>query len=154
MKPLVVLGIAAFVGVGAGAWPALHLVGPTKVETPPTHGEPIAGCGVTDGDTIRCGSERIRLLGIDAPELAGHCRPGRSCAPGDPIASKDRLAAALTGDLRIVRVSKDRYERTLATVSGARGDLSCAQLAGRAAIYRSDWDDGKRVAQQCPEFAR
>ena len=31
-------------------------------------------CTVVDGDPLRCGSERVRLLGIDAPELPGHCR--------------------------------------------------------------------------------
>lgn len=29
-----------------------------------------------DGDTLRCGRERIRLLGTDAPELPGHCQRG------------------------------------------------------------------------------
>ncbi|MGC1270186.1 MAG: hypothetical protein WA842_06275 [Croceibacterium sp.] len=38
-----------------------------------------AACSVTDGDTIRCGDERIRLLGIDAPEMGGRCREGRVC---------------------------------------------------------------------------
>ena len=31
---------------------------------------------VTDGDTLRIGSERIRLHGIDAPESAQRCRAG------------------------------------------------------------------------------
>ena len=31
---------------------------------------------VTDGDTLRIGSERIRLHGIGAPESAQRCRAG------------------------------------------------------------------------------
>ena len=46
---------------------AVMLAGCTPPPLPPE--EPLAGCSVSDGDTIRCGSERIRLLGIDAPEL-------------------------------------------------------------------------------------
>lgn len=112
-------------------------------------GEPISGCKATDGDTIRCGDERVRLLGIDAPELPGHCRRGRVCAPGDPIASTESLRSALTGQLRIQRVSTDRYGRTIALVSGGMGDLSCWQLQHRQATYRADWDNGARVQAGC-----
>ena len=74
-----------------------------------------------------CGSERIRLLGIDAPELPGDCRNGRVCAPGDPLASTASLARAISPDMRITRVGQDRYGRALAMVAGALGDLSCWQ---------------------------
>ena len=109
-------------------------------------------CQAVDGDTLRCNGERIRLLGIDAPEK-GKCRRGRKCAPGDPKASQRSLEAALTGELRIQRVGTDRYGRTLAMVRGARGDLSCWQLKKRQAIYRRDWDNGLRVFKACPASA-
>lgn len=57
----------------------------------------LAGCTVTDGDTIRCGDERIRLLAIDAPELPGHCARGRNCVEGDPVASATNLKDAMHG---------------------------------------------------------
>lgn len=114
------------------------------------YGQTISGCRVTDGDTIRCGDERIRLLAIDAPEMPGHCRSGRRCAPGDPYASTDSLRAAMTGSLTIDRVGEDHYGRTLARVAGSRGDLSCWQLEHDQAVYRSDWDNGLRVARTCP----
>lgn len=116
-----------------------------------TYGEPIGGCWVTDGDTIRCGDERIRLLAIDAPELPGHCQGRRRCAPGDPFASTESLRSAMTGSLTIDRVGKDHYGRTLARVAGTKGDLSCWQLNQDLAIYRSDWDDGFRIARTCPK---
>lgn len=109
---------------------------------------PLSGCRVVDGDTLRCGDERIRLLGIDAPEK-GRCQPGRRCAPGDPIASEDSLRAAAAGPLTITRVGRDRYGRTLALVSGPRGDLACHQLRAGHAIYRTDWDNGRRLAAIC-----
>lgn len=110
----------------------------------------VSGCTVTDGDTIRCGSERIRLLGIDAPELHGCYPRGRHCAPGDPIASRDNLRRLLaSGPVRIERVTTDRYGRTVAVVMAGRVNTSCAQLAGGYAIYRDDWDNGNLVAEAC-----
>lgn len=116
--------------------------------------EPVAlgeRCTATDGDTIRCGDERIRLLGIDAPETAGHCREGRTCAPGDPIASKESLRIALAqGALQIRRIGQDRYGRTLALVSAAGMDLSCHQLAQGQAVYVERWDNRRALARTCP----
>ncbi|WP_404337806.1 thermonuclease family protein [Sphingomonas sp. MMS12-HWE2-04] len=111
---------------------------------------PIADCRVIDGDTLRCGEERIRLLGIDAPELPGHCRQGRRCVSGDGTASKLKLGQALVGQVRVERLALDRYGRTIGLVSGGKGDLSCWQLRHRQAIYRGDWDNGKRVEKICP----
>jgi endonuclease YncB( thermonuclease family) len=101
---------------------------------------------VTDGDTFRCGGERIRLVGIDAPELPGHCRRGRRCVAGDPWAAKRALARALGArPLLIRRFALDRYGRTIAAVSAGGLDLSCHQLRARAAVYVARWDDGGTV---------
>lgn len=109
-------------------------------------------CTVTDGDTIRCGEERIRLLGIDAPETAGHCRAGRKCVAGDPAASTQSIEAAMEkGPKRIIRMGTDRYGRTLALVKVGEVDLSCHQLAGGHAVYVARWDTRKAVARTCPE---
>jgi micrococcal nuclease len=51
---------------------------------------------VLDGDTFTCwGGARIRIARIDAPELSGHCRRGRDCAPGDPQVSREALRRLL-----------------------------------------------------------
>ncbi|WP_322740305.1 thermonuclease family protein [Sphingomonas sp. M1-B02] len=102
-----------------------------------------------DGDTLRCGRELIRLIGIDAPELPGHCQTGRDCAPGDPIASKLALDALSRGAVVIERDGRDVYGRTLARVRVNGVDLSCAQLAGGHAIYRPDWDQFGLVGKDC-----
>jgi endonuclease YncB( thermonuclease family) len=117
-------------------------------------GAALSGCRAVDGDTLRCGDERIRLLGIDAPELPGHCHGTRVCAPGDPYASQRHLATAIDGKLTIYRMGTDRYGRTLATVSGPAGDLSCGQLKAGLAIYKPRWDNRHRVASLCPEQAQ
>ncbi len=110
----------------------------------------LIACHPVDGDTIRCGGERIRLQGIDAPEMQGHCQQGRRCAPGDPIASKQSLARAMqSGPIRIERTGTDRYGRTLGMVRAGGVDLSCWQLAYRQAIYKPQWDAGGMVARSC-----
>lgn len=110
---------------------------------------PLENCRVVDGDTLRCGRERVRLLGIDAPEMPGHCQRNRRCAPGDPFASKRSLTQAASGRLMIERIGADRYGRTLGLVRGARGDLSCWQLQRSQAQYRRDWDDDGALAKRC-----
>lgn len=114
----------------------------------------LTGCTVTDGDTLRCGEERIRLTGIDAPELR-ECNPRRRrCAPGDGRASRQALQRAIAGrDLQIVRLGRDRYGRTLAAVFVDGRNLACVQLKAGQATYRADWDDRRLVAKDCPTLA-
>lgn len=93
-----------------------------------------------NGDTLRCGKERIRLLGIDAPEMPGHCRRGRSCVQGDPYASKAALASMLNGYAIIARRGRDRYGRTLARVRVDGIDLSDAQVSFGMATAVKHWE--------------
>ncbi|KQO51391.1 thermonuclease family protein [Sphingomonas sp. Leaf257] len=104
-------------------------------------------CSAVDGDTLRCGRERIRLIGIDAPEMPGHCRAGRRCVIGDPFAARYSLTRALVAPIAIERVGRDRYGRTLAFVSASGKDLSCIQLRRGQAKYRADWDKGGRIGR-------
>lgn len=109
----------------------------------------VTNCRVIDGDTLRCGSIRIRLLGIDAAELPGHCRIGRHCAPGDPFAQQAVLRRLSAGPLTVHAVTQDRYGRLVATVRNARGiDLSCAMIAA-GATYKPAWDNGGIVRRSC-----
>lgn len=60
-----------------------------------------------DGDTIRVGGERIRLRGIDTPEMH---------EPAGP-AAKQRLEELLRrGSIRIVPHGRDVYHRLIADV--------------------------------------
>lgn len=110
----------------------------------------VSGCSAIDGDTLDCSGEKIRLLGIDAPEMPGHCRVGRECVPGDPWASKASLQYAIQFSMPIKRVGVDRYGRTLAMVYAKGQNLSCLQLRSSQALYVADWDDGGQVASECP----
>ena len=95
------------------------------------------GLRVVDGDTIRCGSIRVRLASIDAPELPSYCNPGRSCSPGDPYASTDNLSALVAGaNVQCRKTDVDRYGRIVALCSANGRDLSCAQYQGGFAVER------------------
>lgn len=60
-----------------------------------------------DGDTIRVGGERIRLRGIDTPEMNEPVGP----------AAKQRLDELLrSGSIRIVPQGRDVYHRLVADV--------------------------------------
>lgn len=87
---------------------------------------------IHDGDTVRlCSGERVRLAGIDAPEMQGSPRctarnRTRLAASKNPAwcdaqlgrDSRDALRTFLgSGDAKIQRTGTDRYGRTLATVS-------------------------------------
>ena len=112
-----------------------------------------SGCYALDGDTLRCGSVRIRLVGIDAAELPGHCRAGRQCAPGNPAAHRAALARLASGRLTILPLKLDKYQRMVARVRNAAGqDLSCAMIMA-GATYRADWDDKRIIARTCPRIA-
>jgi endonuclease YncB( thermonuclease family) len=79
---------------------------------------------VHDGDTIRCGAERVRIADIDAPELpdSPKCEGYRSrwawCDYALGYRSRDALRGFIAGgQVRITRQGVDRYGRTLALVS-------------------------------------
>jgi endonuclease YncB( thermonuclease family) len=104
---------------------------------------------VVDGDTLRCGAERLRLLGIDAPEIE-RCPRWRACAPGDGQAAKRSLVAALRlGPVRYQPVTIDRYGRQVAVVWAGNVNLSCWQLQRGQAIYKPKWDNGRLIARAC-----
>jgi endonuclease YncB( thermonuclease family) len=68
---------------------------------------------VVDGDSLRMGAERIRVLGVDAPEIA--CRCEAECRRA--WAAKEFVQRALANArVDIERAGKDKYGRTLAHV--------------------------------------
>lgn len=127
---IVTLGLALGALIAQVGWPAFSA---DASETSITCSSP----RIIDGDTFDCGGTRVRLAGIDSPELPGHCRQGRVCAPGDALASAANLRRLVTGgEVSCRRSDIDRYGRTVARCSVSGRDLSCAQLEGEFAIRR------------------
>lgn len=79
---------------------------------------PLLSCRALDGDTIRCGETRVRLAGLDAPELRARCEAERRLAE----AATERLEALMEGGVRLTEAGGDRYGRVLAVVRNAEGE--------------------------------
>ena len=99
-----------------------------------------------DGDTCTTSNgEKIRLACIDTPELKGP-----RANPVSAKAARDYLRSRVVGkNLRIVRISKDRYGRTVGDLYLGDSDSVGADLvrSGHAVIY-------DKYAGQCIWSAR
>lgn len=91
---------------------------------------------VFDGDTFDCGGRRIRLSSIDAPEMSGHCAPGRKCVAGDPVASKNYLRKITRGTIQCKVLKTDHYNRLVAQCFNAAGNIECDMVRRNHAVQR------------------
>ena len=93
-----------------------------------------AGIHVHDGDTIGRGPDRVRLWGIDAPELSDPAGPS----------SRDHLRALIAGrPLACEDHGQDRYGRRVLrceTTDGA--DLGCAMIRDGQAVEMMRYSKG------------
>ena len=94
---------------------------------------------VSDGDSLRAGAMRLRLFGIDAPELAQKCQSsdGRDYACG--IVARDRMRelVPIGTDLQCTHLDTDRYKRLVVSCKNKDGDIAEQLIAeGLAIAYR------------------
>lgn len=89
---------------------------------------------VHDGDTLRCGTERVRLFGVDAPEVR------RGQTPAEPLAyeARDELIRLTRGRVGCRFVERDRYGRFVGRCwSDTTPDVNAALIrSGLATEYR------------------
>ena len=84
-----------------------------------------------DGDSLVVGGDRVRLLGIDAPELDQRCWTADGAEWPCGRAARDELAAQLTaGQVECQPEGQDKYARTLAHCAVLSADLG-AHMVGR-----------------------
>ena len=102
--------------------------------------EPWRNIHVVDGDTLRIGNERIRLLGIDAPELSQTCRDAKGSAWACGGEASARLKTLAAADLTCTRRGLDRYGRTLAICRAGGVDVGETLVReGLAVSYGDYW---------------
>lgn len=95
---------------------------------------------VHDGDSLRCDGERVRLIGIDAPELADspRCHDARrnrsDCDQTAALASRDYLRSLTRVEVRCSVEARDRYGRALARCQAGGVDIGEAMI--KAAMAR------------------
>lgn len=95
--------------------------------------QPLAACSnaprltcVVDGDTVWIAGEKIRLAGIDAPEVEGECAAERRGA----ARAAQRLAELLgDGPYIVERTGVDRYGRSLAAITVGGSDIGAVMVA-------------------------
>ena len=92
----------------------------------PISHQPITGpARITDGDTLRIGNERIRLFGIDAPEMKQSCNDDRGARYACGEVARDALRRHVGGaPVTCEPVDRDRYGRTVARCYARGEDLT------------------------------
>jgi endonuclease YncB( thermonuclease family) len=109
---------------------------------------PAFGADVTDGDGLRLKGERIRLWGIDAPELGQPC--AREGATLDCGAFAKGLLSSLTsrGQVECEKVDTDRYGRTVARCFVDGLDLGSMMVSAGWALDFERYSDGFYALEQ------
>jgi len=104
-------------------------------------GEPplIGRASAVDGDTLRIAGERVRIVGIDAPELAQKCADARGAEWRCGEAAKARLVSLVSGlEMHCRPQGRDRYGRVLA--QSAAGDVDLGETRVRQGFAIADGD--------------
>jgi len=104
---------------------------------------------VHDGDTMRCADgTRARLQGIDANELDGSCHT--VCAALSADLSRQSLESLALNQVALCHSTGRSYDRVTAwcdvtNAAGVNNDLSCEQVARKAAIIWRKFDPDHRL---------
>jgi endonuclease YncB( thermonuclease family) len=133
-----------YVAQRRGAWLALLVLGMCAAvlcyfqpAEPPISGRAAA----VDGDTLRVRGVRVRLLGIDAPELAQACTAadGSQWLCGE--AARRQMVAMLGDGAAVVchPHGHDRYGRVLARCESPSTDLGAAMVTAGLAVADGDY---------------
>ena len=126
---------------------AIGLVGLTLHEPVPP---PLVGAArAVDGDTIRLAGERIRLLGIDAPELEQTCKDARGADwPCGDLARREMAGLLAGATLSCVPAGHDVYGRLLARCSRGSDDLGATMVRAGLAVADGDYWADQSAAQR------
>lgn len=94
----------------------------------PARTVPVHRLSVYDGDTIRLGPERIRIVGLDTPEYGSRARC-REEALAAERAKQALIGEIARGDVALHRQGTDRYGRTLDRVTVNGRDVAGTMIA-------------------------
>ena len=101
---------------------------------------PVTVTKVRDGDSLRSGKLRIRIFGIDAPELKQQCQDQNGSAWACGLAARQQLENLLDADklLHCELRDVDRYGRLVMQCFQGTVDIGAAMVrSGHALAYRS-----------------
>jgi endonuclease YncB( thermonuclease family) len=122
------LGLFLLLVAAAAAWKVWPTVRPFVVPAERHDGR----LRVADGDSLELDGVRIRLLGVDAPELAQSCRLGGEPHPCGREAREHLLHLIAARPVTCSSTDTDRYGRRLGRCRAGETDLN-------AEMVRSGW---------------
>jgi endonuclease YncB( thermonuclease family) len=105
---------------------------------------------IVDGDTLHLGDEKIRLFGIDAPEIDQTCGSGAGTWDCGKWSAR-MLADIAGGGVTCQGNDRDRYGRLLATCHAGGQDVAEAMVAAGAAVAYVRYSDAYLAIE---DFAR
>lgn len=132
-RPTLFIVTMVSLAVAVTAWEAVAFwlfPGPMIVS-----GRVLDGHSVVDGDTLRINGQRIRLYGIDAPELDQTCADGW---PAGEMARRSLAGIVTTRPVTCHYVKTDIYRRSVAVCRVDGEDLGAALIrSGMGIAYRT-----------------
>lgn len=102
-----------------------------------------------DGDTLAAGAERLRLQGVDAPEIRQVCRTGNDAewACGEAArAALEQLVATTAVECRASQ--RDRYDRLLVRCRSGGRDINAELVRTGMAVASGDYRQDEARARQ------
>ncbi|MDK1386735.1 thermonuclease family protein [Sinorhizobium sp. 8-89] len=127
-----------------GAYFAAKLPPPEQTVT----GELQGAASASDGDSLRLDGRRVRLEGIDAPEIGQTCRRGDvtwDCG----AEARQRLRALTSGLATVCRLhGRDRYGRDLGVCEAGQRDLGREMVLSGYAVSYGRYQHEEEVARE------
>lgn len=103
---------------------------------------------VADGDSLVLDGERIRLQGIDAPELTQTCTRAGADYPCGREAREALVRLVAGGAVSCESRQRDRYERVLATCVAGGVEVNRAMVEAGWAVAYGDYRAAEAAARQ------
>jgi len=124
----------------------------------PVGAQEITGAAIIDdGDSLKINGRRIRLVGIDAPELHQNCEKGGAIYACGAIA-KEHMRALIAGrQVRCRWAETDKYHRLLGHCYAGETDLNRSMVIDGWAVdysYASDGDNHYKREERAARAAK
>ncbi|MDM9644342.1 thermonuclease family protein [Rhizobium sp. S163] len=100
-----------------------------------------------DGDSLAIGEERMRLKGIDAPELAQTCERGGARWPCGQEAKRLLQSLIAADDARCVGTERDRFQRLLVVCHADGTDINAMMVRRGMAVSYGAYGDEEAEAR-------
>ncbi len=134
---------------GVGTWSVVGLLAVAAIFANRWSQQELSGSAyVIDGDTLRIGAERVRLIGIDAPELDQTCRATGGGIACGKLAREHLRAIAESGQVRCSADGFDRYGRLLGRCSAGGIDLNATMVSDGWAVDYGGYAAEEHQARQ------